>query len=376
MGRKTTIKNARYRKGGTVKRILLTLLLIVITYAIIFKCFEFYILQSEGANLLGLIVFAFFFLMMTSTVIGAVVGIVRGALVIARENKAIKKINPYTYLRELPNSFGIGVASLLVDSSIENQKDIIAVILDLCARKYIKLEKEGEKYIVKVLKDSDDELLNNEKYILNLIVNNDLKNINYQEWYNYCVGDGADLEIYYHEYKPIKQTPVLSQEKEKRKKRRVFVISLLLTMLVIWAVMSENVWWVALLWGIPSFMLIYGFLFMMYYIIMLFRVAINFGKQAFELNYQQAVNNKLTRTEKGIEELYKMYALEAFLSDFGNFVDKKPEEVVLWDRYLAYAQVFGLTKEIMKTGHKEIVENGSFCIESIEDIELANINIE
>ena len=59
--------------------------------------------------------------------------------------------NPYIYFRELPNNFGIGVTSLLFDSTLENEKDIVAVILDLCARKYLSLEYHGDKYTIHML---------------------------------------------------------------------------------------------------------------------------------------------------------------------------------------------------------------------------------
>ena len=55
--------------------------------------------------------------------------------------------------------------------------------------------------------------------------------------------------------------------------------------------------------------------------------------------------------------------------------NKNVEEVVIWDRYLSYAQVFGLTKEIMKSGYNQLVDNSSFKIDNIENINLDNIKI-
>ncbi|MBQ4030920.1 MAG: DUF2207 domain-containing protein, partial [Bacilli bacterium] len=82
------------------------------------------------------------------------------------------------------------------------------------------------------------------------------------------------------------------------------------------------------------------------------------------------------RTEVGIEELFKLQSFKAFLKDFGHFVDKRVDEVVLWDRYLAYAQLFGLTKEIMNTGYKQLVSNSSFDIDDIDNIHFNNIFIQ
>ena len=68
-----------------------------------------------------------------------------------------------------------------------------------------------------------------------------------------------------------------------------------------------------------------------------------------------------------------LYSFKKFLDEFGSFVDKNPESVILWDRYLSYAQVFGLTKKIMSTGYKELIENSSFNIDNIDNISLQNI---
>ena len=70
-----------------------------------------------------------------------------------------------------------------------------------------------------------------------------------------------------------------------------------------------------------------------------------------------------------------MKSFKAFIRDFGRFADKYPEEIVLWDRYLSYAQVFGLTKEIMQCGYSKLVKNSSFQIDSIDNISFDNIEV-
>lgn len=124
--------------------------------------------------------------------IGTILGKIRNLII----NVFTKKKNPYTYFRELPNDFGVGVTSLLFDSTLENEKDIVAVILDLCAKGYLQLEKKSNKYIIKILNKDSSNLLSNEKYILNLLINDNIKEINYREWYNYCLQDGIKLELY------------------------------------------------------------------------------------------------------------------------------------------------------------------------------------
>lgn len=92
--------------------------------------------------------------------------------------------------------------------------------------------------------------------------------------------------------------------------------------------------------------------------------------------YNMTLNNHLSRTDKGVVELQKLLSFKNFLMDFGNIVSKSHEEVVLWDRYLSYAVVFNLTKDIMKTGYKQLVENSSFQIDDIDNITINNIEID
>lgn len=201
---------------------------------------------------------------------------VKSKLQVLKEHKYIKKTNPYIYYRELPNNFGIGVTSILFDSTIENHKDIIAVILDLCAKKYINLTKQNDKYVIKILKNLDNNLLYNEKYILYLLINNNIKNVDYNEWFSYCLQDSITLGLFYPQ------------------KHQEFQYNSILNL---------------------------------------------------SYHYSKITSNNLRKTKKGINELYKLYSFKALLNDFGNFVSKNVEEVVLWDRYLSYAQVFGLTKK-------------------------------
>ncbi len=53
-------------------------------------------------------------------------------------------------------------------------------------------------------------------------------------------------------------------------------------------------------------------------------------------------------SKKGREHYLKWKAFKNFLLDFGSFKDKEIPEVKLWDKYLVYATVFGIAKEVQK----------------------------
>ena len=301
-----------------------------------------------------------------------IVGVFKANMNIHKENKFDKNINLETYFRELPNSFGIGLASLLCDFTMENKKDIIAVILDLCARKYLSLEKRGEKYYIRVTNQREDKIfLKNESYILSMIKKGEIRNINYEVWCQHCLEDGICIGLFKYPKNKIKNHENLFWDKSSNSSQ--------VSQLIIAILIALGSFLFCLLTGKS----IYSAFIISLFIVILVPFLINYvslliilSRHFFKQTYDEIIDNTVVRTSKGSEELQKLNAFRAFLKDFGYFVDKQPEEVVLWDRYLSYAQVFGLTKEIMKSGYKQLVENASFHIDSIDNISLDNIELE
>lgn len=66
------------------------------------------------------------------------------------------------------------------------------------------------------------------------------------------------------------------------------------------------------------------------------------------------------RTKKGAEHYAKWKAFKNFLNDFGNFSVKELPEVILWERYLVYATIFGLADKLEKTMNVKIKEVGTY----------------
>ena len=75
------------------------------------------------------------------------------------------------------------------------------------------------------------------------------------------------------------------------------------------------------------------------------------------------------KTRKGIEHYSRWKAFKNFLNDFGNFSVKDLPEIILWERYLVYATVFGLAKKVEKAMNVKIQE-----IENINDIDFYTMN--
>ena len=295
-----------------------------------------------------------------------------------RINRKIEKQNKYLYYRELPNHFGIGVNTLLIDSKIENEKDIVAVILDLCAKKYLKLFKLGNKYFIQVLNYQNNQLLENEKYIMQYISQNKVKDINYNEWYRLCLEDGKKLDLYTDSQEKKNNFNFLEKFGTAGNIIKNIIVLLISILMTIAALEVDNPYSIisAIFSGIVCFImlsfmaqLVYSVL---YYIAYSIQEVINAGINS----YNDEISNNLKRTDKGLEEYYKLKSFANFLDDFGAFAKKEPEEIVLWDYYLSYAQVFGLTEKIMKTGYNKLINNSSFNIDDINNVTLSNIYLD
>lgn len=303
--------------------------------------------------------------------IGVITGIFKGRRQVITEEKALKSINPNQFYKELPNNYGIGIASLLFNSTIENEKDIIAVILDLCAQKYLHLSKHSDRYVIRILPTTKTPL-SNEAYVLDLIRTNNLKNINYQKWYQLCVQDGVKFGLYH----PI-GTELLQPPSPQTAFKFPKVCRLLAILSAIAAIAS------LFLKAPNSFILfiILSLTFLVAGAVILYFKAVFSGthrvaKEIQHLNDKVYLENHLIKTPKGATELQKLYAFKNFLAQFNTFVDKDPEAVILWDRYLSYAQVFGLAKEIMNSGYSQLIDNVAFKIDNIDAISLPNLRVD
>lgn len=66
------------------------------------------------------------------------------------------------------------------------------------------------------------------------------------------------------------------------------------------------------------------------------------------------------KTKEGIEEYSKWNALKRFLNDFGRFQEKDLPQIVLWEKYLVYATVFGIAKKLSKEMQIKINNNSYY----------------
>ena len=325
------------------------------------------------------------------TAIGYLIGTTAGLIIAEHNQRKIIKDNNYDFLRELPNNYGIGICSLLLNSEIENHKDIVATILDLCAREYLSIRKESDKYCVVIRKDIDSNLLSNERYIMKLIKENDIKNIDYEEWYRMCVRDGVDKKLFtisLSKKESISSIAAPIKEKfEKFAKKFIYFLYIIgIIAIAIWEIITiknttihnyefwqKNVdfiftstFMIAFLGAGLGFVIVGSVYYFIVYPLLPFYLMIR-------TSYVNLTKTYLLKTDLGNQETYKLLAFKNFIKNFGAFSDKNPEEIEIWNEYLSFAHLFGLTEELIKTGYKDLITNSDISIDSFDDITLNNI---
>lgn len=75
-------------------------------------------------------------------------------------------------------------------------------------------------------------------------------------------------------------------------------------------------------------------------------------------------------TQFGINEKSKWLALKNFLNDFGHFSDKELPDIILWERYLVFAVIFGCADKLRK--QMEIKYAELYGTSNMDDIYLNN----
>ena len=228
----SSVMNKTYYKNKQLNIPLTIICAILLLVIIVFNSFLvglFILISSvyKSKEILVMLLFPVVFLLISIPgFLGSISGLLAAKRTIDMDYKKIKISNPYIYYRELPNNYGVGVASLLMDSKLENEKDIVAVILDLCAKGYLKLNKIGDKYVISIIRNKGySNLLFNERYIINHLISGDIANLNYEEWFNCCMNDG----IYLHLFDRIKDNnsgkKTIRVLDERITKRIIFVIA-------------------------------------------------------------------------------------------------------------------------------------------------------
>lgn len=250
------------------------------------------------------------------------------------------------YYREFTGNYNVEVIDYLMNKNI-GPNAMSASIMNLIYKKNIKAEElkdnsSKKKYLFTLL--NNENVTNTEQILLDFLFEKVGKNNqfstkdlekyasstrtcekfskSYTEWKN-CVVKDAERECFYE----TNGIPVV-----------LGILLLLVTILIFMVILYYHVNF------LPSYFLFpVGLLFLIYTICI------------------------KKRTKKGNEDYLKWKSFKNFLKDFGSFKIKELPEIVLWEKYLVYATVFGLAETVGKSMNVKMSE-----FQDMEGIERLN----
>ncbi len=239
------------------------------------------------------------------------------------------------YYREFTGDYNVEVIDYLMNKII-TPNAMSASILNLVYKKKVKVEKikDGKKdiYSFTKLEDSDSAT---EMSLMNFLFNNVGNGTNFTD---------AQLKAYakstktYHiftsSYDSWKELVIIEGEKEmfweKTRKKIVYIFLSLVNLGIFYLYHYLRI-------NEP----INSWLIFMIVLTLMFAIYIGTAKK---------------RTKKGNEHYLKWQAFKNFLKDFGQFKTKDLPEIILWERYLVYATIFGLASRVQAAMNVKIKE--------------------
>ena len=277
-------------------------------------------------------------------------GVFYGLLIISfiylyfKYDKERKSMFLLKYNRDFIDDYNVEVVDYLMHHGV-TENALSASVMNLIYKKNISVEKIDDDNYTFILQNKDN-LNETERDLVNFLFetvgkNNSFTNKNLKS-YASSTKTCQDFMKSYTNWKNSVVNDGIKQEFFEKKKNYIIIpfILLIYSILLIIYIGNNNI--ELLMGGITP---IFAIMFLIY--------SFCFTK----------------KTRKGIEHYSRWKAFKNFLNDFGNFSVKDLPEIILWERYLVYATVFGLAKKVEKAMNVKIQE-----IENINDIDFYTMN--
>ncbi len=268
--------------------------------------------------------------------------IVAWILVYLKYDKEYKSTYKNEYNREFIDEYNVEVVDYLMNKNI-TPNALSASIMNLIYKKVIKVEEiptTKNKKDYKFILIDETNVNETEKYLIDFLFNKVGKDNSFtsKELHNYAKNT-TTCEKFGKSYTTWKNKVINDGIKENffEKKGKSYAISGLFFLVAIIIVILALVFNVVMPFVFIN--LIFSLIFLLY--------TFAFFK----------------RTKKGNEDFAKWKAFKKFLNDFGRFDLKELPEVILWERYMVYATIFGLASKVSKCMNvkiKELEESGIY----------------
>ncbi len=229
------------------------------------------------------------------------------------------------YNREFIDEYDVTLIEYLFDKNI-TEKAFSTSILNLIYKKKIKYEQtDKNKYLF--TKVSEEGLLDAEKELMKIIFDNagDGKKVTLEQIKKYASslkGTTSPFLNSYNNWKNIVTTDAVNQNFYENNSAKKLYFGLYAIIGFILLFMYFNIG----IFNILTFLVIFATI---VYLIYLF----TFNK----------------RTVRGNDHFVRWSAFKKFLEDFGRFNEKELPDITLWERYLVYANIFGIASKVSNT---------------------------
>ncbi|MEG2645958.1 MAG: DUF2207 domain-containing protein [Clostridia bacterium] len=309
-------------------------------------------------------------------IINTIVSLIR-SLKYAKGNIKSKKNIDYSF--QIPNECSLAEYTTMYNSN--NCDLLIPTIMDLVSKKYIKMDavkrvKDFKKEVIKIKDDKGkviytnyfidkskydyniqlditkkiSELSEYEILVLNILFNEESSNItNPSEFKKIEVELNEAFKIFGEYDSKSKDLNIKNQKIHKNLMEKLYdkekgtFLKLLISSILIALFLVINICINPLTQMAKSDYIIGSFIFMLIYVI--FNGIINF-KFMYRLK------------DKYVSEYEKLMGLEKYLKKYSLMKDRYPIEIALWDRYLVFATIFGISNKVSKEFKEELLNKG------------------
>lgn len=231
-----------------------------------------------------------------------------------------------SYYRDTISKYSPAVLSYIDDFKLD-EKDIVATLMSLELKKKIKI---GDT--IEVLDKNSKDLAENERFILEQIISNNLKNVDLLAFENCVINDCINDKLL------ERKTDI---KKKIIKKISICVLAYILVSIAFYylptvfnEIQSDS--WILLLFIIV--------ILIMFFILIIFPLTtIIFIKSYYFMNKL----NPYVRSKNAKNINSKLEGLKKYIKDYSLLDQKDYDNITLWENYLIYSVIFGLNTKIV-----------------------------
>lgn len=248
------------------------------------------------------------------------------------------------YIRDMEVEYSPAILSYLQNQKIEKEKDIMACILDLCAKRYLNIKQEREKnYSLEIGTNKNINLLpEDEKYLYDKIVKK--QKINFSKWKSIIIEE-------FNKYKFLKNTKISLYV--------VFLMLYFIIMILLAIINNLN----------SNINLDSGVNFM----VLIFFTAMEL---AFLEPIIRIISEKLRKgeyisgiyTNAGAKEMKRWDKYKNYLQDYTLIKEKKIDSVMVLEKHIAYATVLNVNKDYTNAIINDLNINYNLNLDYIKSI--------